>query len=169
MNDTDVIRRLMLAVERLERAADHQATQAQHAAERVQHAQAAAGDLAAIRSAEEAQFRQAMTRLFQDHQSRTELALRPAVRRAWQWLAAIGLGLALLVFGFLLLLGHEYRRLQDARARADAAEVSAEVQRAAQQVEITSCGGRPCIRLDANAPVWKSRDREYVLVDGAPR
>ena len=94
----------MLAVERLERAADHQATQAQHAAERAQHAQAAAGDLAAIRSAEEAQFRQAMARLFQDHQTRTELALRPAVRRAWQWLAAISVGLALLP-GLLLQCG----------------------------------------------------------------
>ena len=166
MNDTEVIRRLMLAVERLERAADEQSAQAYEAAGAARQAHAAAAGLAATREAEEARFHQAMTRLFQDHQSRTELALRPAVRRAWQWLAGIGVGLALLVFGFVLLLGHAYTRLQEARARADAAEVSAEVQRAAQQVEITSCGGRPCIRLDPDAPVWKSRGRAYVLVEG---
>ncbi len=72
----------------------------------------------------------------------------------------------LLVLGLGLLLNHEYGRLQDAQARADAAEVSAEVQRAARHVEISACGGRPCIRLDRDTPTWKSRGHEYVLVDG---
>ena len=61
---------------------------------------------------------------------------------------------------------HAHVRLQDAQARADAAEVSAEVQRAVRHVEISACGGRPCIRLDRDAPIWESRGRQYVLVDG---
>ena len=107
-----------------------------------------------------------MARLLEEHQRQTEFALRPAVARAWRSVILASAGLALLVLGFLLLLNHEYGRLKDAQARADAAEVSAEVQRAARHVEISACGGRPCIRLDRDTPTWKSRGHEYVLVDG---
>jgi len=81
-------------------------------------------------------------------------------------LIAIAVGFALLYIGFLLLLNHEHQRLKVAQARADAAEVSAEVRQASQHVEITSCGGRPCIRIDKNTPTWKSGGRDYILVDG---
>ncbi len=165
--ETDAIRRLMLAVERLERAADHQAEQARLSAAELQRLQAAQAGLASARDAEQAQWRQTMARLFQEQQRSTELALRPAVVRAWRGLIAASVGLALLALGFLLLLEHEYGRLKDAQARADAAEVSAEVQRAARHIEISACGGRPCIRLDRGAPTWKSGGREYVLVDGS--
>lgn len=166
MNDTDAIRRLMLAVERLERAAEQQAEQVRQSAEGLQQLHGAQAGLASARDAEEARWRQAMTRLFEEQQRQTELALRPAVARAWRSMVLASAGLALLVLGFLLLLNHEYRRLKDAQARADAAEVSAQVQRAARHVEISACGGRPCIRLDRDAPTWKSRGGEYVLVDG---
>lgn len=166
MNDTDAIRRLMLAVERLERAAGQQAGQAQESAEGLQQLHAAQARLAAARDAEEAKWRQAMVRLLEEHQRQTEFALRPAVARAWRSVILASAGLALLVLGFLLLLNHEYGRLKDAQARADTAEVSAEVQRAARHVEISACGGRPCIRLDRDTPTWKSRGHEYVLVDG---
>lgn len=166
MNDTDAIRRLMLAVERLERAADQHATQVRQATEELQRLQVAHAGLASTRDAEEAKSRQAMARLFQEQQRQMELALRPAVARAWRGMVLASAGLAALVLGFLLLLNHEYRRLRDAQARADAAEVSAEVQRAARHVEISACGGRPCIRLDPDAPTWTSQGREYVLVDG---
>lgn len=167
MNDTDAIRRLMLAVERLERTADQQAEQARQSAGELQRLHVAQAGLVSTRDAEEAKWRQAMARLFQEHQRNTELALRPAVARAWHGLILASACLALLVLGFALLLNHEYGRLKDAQARADAAEVSAEVQRAARHVEISACGGRPCIRLDRNAPTWKSRGQEYVLVDGS--
>ena len=166
MDDRDVIRRLMLAVERLERAADQQAAQARQSAAALQRLQAAQGGLAATRGAEEAEWRQAMARLFEEQRRNTELALRPAVARAWRGLILSSAALALLAIGFALLLQHAHVRLQDAQAKADAAEVSAEVQRAVRHVEISACGGRPCIRLDRDAPIWESRGRQYVLVDG---
>lgn len=128
--------------------------------------QAVQGDLTAARQGEEAKLKQAMVALFQEQQQKTESALRPAIGKVWRGFIAMAAGLALLFFGFFLLLNHEYRRLQDARARADAAEVSAAVRQASQHVTITSCGGRPCVLLDTAAPLWKSKGRDYVLVDG---
>ena len=163
MNDTDAIRRLMMAVERLEDAADKQTRQV---AEGLQQAQMANAELAAVREAEEAKLKQAMVRLFQDQQQKTEAALRPVIGKAWQGLVAVAAGFVLLYVGLLLLLHHEYQRLKDAQLRADAAEVSAEVRHASQHVEITSCGGRPCIAIDPESATWKSRGKEYFLVDG---
>ncbi|WP_299346575.1 hypothetical protein [uncultured Pseudoxanthomonas sp.] len=163
MNDTDAIRRLMLAVERLEDAADKQARQM---AEGLQHAHVANAELATAREAEEAKLRQAMVRLFQEQQQKTEVALRPVIGKAWRGLIGVAAGFALLYAGLLLLLRHEYQRLKDAQLRADAAEVSAEVRHASQHVEITSCGGRPCIAIDPESATWKSRGKEYILVDG---
>ena len=165
MNDTDAIRRLMMAVERLEDAADMQARQM---AEGLQQAHVVNAELATVREAEEAKLKHAMIRLFQDQQQRTEVALRPVVGKAWRGLIVAAAGFALLYVGLLLLLRHEYQRLKDAQVRADAAEVSAEVRQASQHVEITSCGGRPCIALDLGTPTWKSRGKEYILVDGRP-
>lgn len=50
--------------------------------------------------------------------------------------------------------------------RAERATVRAEVLEALQQVAITACDGRPCIRLEAGLRRWPSND-EYVLVDVA--
>lgn len=169
MNDTDAIRRLMIAVERLEDAAGKQAQQAREVAEGLQKVRSAETELAAAREAEEAKLKQAMVRLFQDQQQRTEGALRPVIGRVWRDLIVVAAGFALVYLAFVLLLNHEYRRLKEAEARADAAEVSAEVRRASQHVEITSCGGRPCIRLDKDTPTWKSKGNEYVLVDSDRR
>ena len=165
MADTDAIRRLMLAVERLERAADEQAAQARLANEAMQRAQAAATAAAASREAEQAAARQAMHRIFEEQQRQVALALRPAVVRAWRGVVVSAAGLGLLALAFLVLLDHEYARLREARAQADAAEVAAQVQAALAQVEISACGGRPCLRLDRQAPVWTRGGAEYVLLD----
>lgn len=165
MNDTDGIRRLMMAVERLEDAADKQARQM---ADGLQQAQQLNAGLATIREAEEAKLKQAMVRLFQDQQQKTEAALRPVVGRAWLGLVTGAVGFGVLYVGLLLLIHHEYQRLKDAQVRADAADVSAEVLQASRHVEITSCGGRPCILVDRDTPTWKSRGKEYVLVNGKP-
>lgn len=167
MSDTDAVRRLLLAVERLEASADTQAQQAREVARGLQQAHAAKLGLGSAREAEEAKLKQALVRLFQEQQHRMETALRPVTGRAWRGLIAVATGFALLYLGFFLLLGHEYGRLKDARERADAAEVSAEIRQASRHVEITSCGGRPCIRIDRHTPTWKGREGEYVLVDGA--
>lgn len=120
--------------------------------------------LHAAREREEAQFRQSMDAMFQEHRRRMELALRPAIVRAWQVVAAAAGVLILMFAGSLLLLKQANERLSAAQARAEAAEVDAQVQEAARHVEISSCGGRPCIRIDRSAATWKSEGREYVLV-----
>ncbi len=163
MNDTDSTRRLIVAVARLEETARQQEQQAVAGLQRMQAAQA---ELSTARQTEEAKFKLAMASLFRDQQHNTEAALRPVVGKAWRGLIAVAMGFVLLYVGFLLLLNHEYQRLKDAQARADAAEVSAEVQQASRHVEITSCGGRPCIRIDKDTPTWKTRGKEYILVDG---
>lgn len=165
---TEAIRRLMLAVERLERAADEQAWQARLANEELRRAQAEHAAANEARDAEQAALRQAMQRLFQEHRRQVALALRPVSVRAWRGLVVSTVGLGLLALAFLLLLDHESARLRDARAQADAAEVSAQVQAALAQVEISACGGRPCLRLDREAAVWAQGEAEYVLLDAAP-
>ncbi|RMH94144.1 hypothetical protein EBB59_02985 [Lysobacter pythonis] len=120
------------------------------------------------RAREEAHFREAMVAQFEETRQRMEAALRPKIAWAWQALAVlVGTGI-LLLGGFAVLLGRANERLRVAEARADGVEVRAEVQAALRQVEITTCGGRSCIRLDRRAPVWKNASGEYVLVDGKP-
>ena len=48
--------------------------------------------------------------------------------------------------------------------RAERARVRADVLEALQQVAITACDGRPCIKLDDGLSRWPSND-EYVFVD----
>ncbi|WP_234415078.1 hypothetical protein [Xanthomonas fragariae] len=117
------------------------------------------------REQEEAKFRQAMVALFREQQQRMEDALQPRIAWAWKIIVTLVVFSALLLGGFLLLLKHANDRLQAAYVRADAAEVRAEVQQASRHVEITSCGGRPCIKLDKQTPTWKSKAGEYILVD----
>ena len=50
--------------------------------------------------------------------------------------------------------------------RAERAHVRAEVLEALQQVTITSCDGRPCLKLEDGTPRW-SGNSDYVLVDRA--
>ncbi|RMH89098.1 hypothetical protein EBB59_10915 [Lysobacter pythonis] len=130
-----------------------------------QQSQASQEALRLAREREEAQFKQAMVALFREHQQRMEAALRPAIVRGWQIVVAVAGVLALLLAGGMLLLKQTNDRLDAARARADAIEIKAEVLEASRHVEITSCGGRPCIRLDKDAPTWKSKGNEYILVD----
>ena len=166
MSDTDALRRMMLAVERLESSADAQARQAHDALRALQQAHAAQAGLAAEREAEEARLKQAMAQMFQEQQRQAANALRPVVGRAWLGLGALAAGFVLVYVGLLVMVRHEHAQLQEARARADAAAVSAEVLQASRHVEISSCGGRPCIRIDRDTPTWKSQGGEFVLVDG---
>ncbi len=131
-----------------------------------QHTRDAQATLQAAREQEEARFRQAMAALFQEQQQRTQAAMVPAIGRAWTWTGALALAALLVLggYGFLLMLAHQ--RVQAAQARADAIELQADVLAATRQVHITSCGGRPCIKLDADAPRWSSKQGEFVLVEG---
>ncbi|PZO63362.1 MAG: hypothetical protein DI635_08815 [Pseudoxanthomonas suwonensis] len=131
-----------------------------------QHTRDAQAALHTAREQEEARFRHAMVALFQEQQQRTQAALVPAIGRAWTWTGALALGALLLLggYGFLLMLTHQ--RVQAAQARAEAIELQAYVLAATRQVQITSCGGRPCIKLDADTPRWSSKRGQYVLVDG---
>ncbi|PPV08056.1 putative membrane protein [Xanthomonas bromi] len=117
------------------------------------------------REQEEAKFRQAMVALFQAQQQRMESALLPRIAWAWKIIATLAMCLVLLLAGFFLLLNQANDQLHAARARAAAADVRADVQEAAKHVDITSCGGRPCIKLDTSTPTWKSQGSDYILVD----
>jgi anti-sigma-K factor RskA len=48
--------------------------------------------------------------------------------------------------------------------RAQRVQVQAEVLEALRHVSITSCDGRPCVKLEDGLPRWPKND-EYVLVD----
>lgn len=120
------------------------------------------------REQEEIKFKTAMVAQFQDQQQRMEAALHPRIAWAWKINAAMA-GFAVLLFaGYWLLLSQANERLRTAQARVDAIETTAEVLEASRHVEITSCAGRPCIRIDKGAPTWSSRGKDYVLVDGKP-
>lgn len=71
------------------------------------------------------------------------------------------LSLALAALAVIGVTGHLARLNID---RAERATVRAEVLEALQRVAITSCDGRPCIKLEDGLQRWPSND-EYVLVD----
>jgi hypothetical protein len=79
------------------------------------------------------------------------------------YLATAG-ALALLVLGGFGATWYQWRSFNDARARAEAAQMDAATIAAYAQVGVTSCGGRPCVKLDKKAPRWGSKG-EYVLLE----
>lgn len=133
-----------------------------------QQAVQAQAALQAAREQEETRFRQAMGMQFQDLQQRLEAALRPKVAWSWKIITVLAGFSALLLMGYGLLVKQADARLRTAQARADAMEVKAEILEASRHLEITSCGGHPCIRIDRETATWKSRGREYILVHGRP-
>ncbi|KGE51713.1 hypothetical protein WCN79_08730 [Xanthomonas axonopodis pv. vasculorum] len=130
-----------------------------------QQTQDAQAQMQATREQEEAKFKQAMVALFQAQQQRMESALLPRIAWAWKIIATLAMCFVLLLAGFFLLLNQANDQLHAARARAAAADVRADVQEAGKHVEITSCGGRPCIKLDTRTPTWKNQGSDYILVD----
>lgn len=98
-------------------------------------------------------FRQMADRLQQEQAS---LALRTRIL-GWNAIALLGLVVA------MVLGGTGYAARQNL-ARADQARVRAEVMEALQQVAITSCDGRPCLKLEDGLQRWK-KNQDYVLVD----
>lgn len=79
------------------------------------------------------------------------------------YFAIVG-AMVLLIAGGGVVLWMEWQAYGDARARTAAANVSAETAAAFAQVNMTSCGGHPCVRLDPKAPRWGDKG-QYVLVD----
>ena len=90
---------------------------------------------------------------------------RPTLSRQIRlgYFAILG-AMLLLIAGGSVVLWMEWQAYGDARARTAAANVSAETAAAFAQVNMTSCGGRPCVRLDPKAPRWGDKG-QYVLVD----
>lgn len=73
-------------------------------------------------------------------------------------------GAMLLVFaGGALLLWRQQQSYEDARARTEAAKVSADTAALYAQVGVSSCGGQPCLKLDPKAPHWGAHG-EYVML-----
>lgn len=79
------------------------------------------------------------------------------------YLAIMG-AMLLATFGGGVVLWMEKQAYEDARARTVAANVRAETAAAFAQVNMTSCGGHPCVRLDTKSPRWGDKG-QYVLVD----
>lgn len=75
----------------------------------------------------------------------------------WKLLGFAAATALLLIAGTSFVVWHNIERNRQLNVRAEVTE-------ALQQVTITSCGGRPCIKLDARARRW-GKEGEYVLVD----
>jgi hypothetical protein len=159
MQDTDaMLNRMVLTAGRLDTLLDQLQRQAADSQSAIQ----------AKREAEEARFQQTLARLFEQQQARMAAALQPQVAWAWKVLIATVAGILVLLGGAAVLLKHSVQRLQAAEARAVAAEADAEAREALRNVRISSCGGRPCIRLDRDQPTWASAQGEFVLLDDDP-
>lgn len=78
--------------------------------------------------------------------------------------AAIVGAMVLLILGGSFLLWLQRQAYDDAREQTAAAQVDADTAAAYAQVGVTSCGGRPCIKLDAKSPRWGSKG-EYILLE----
>jgi hypothetical protein len=104
------------------------------------------------------------SRTVDDSVDRTRASLRHLFRLGMGWTA---LTCALLAGAGAILIGYGFRSYTEAKARADAARVNAEVVEAYARVGMTSCGGTPCVRLDAKAPRWGTNG-QYVLVRTKP-
>jgi len=81
--------------------------------------------------------------------------------------AAIAGSTALLALGGGCLIWSEMTAYNNAVGRTAAAKIQAEVYEAYARVGLTSCGGKPCVRLDKKTPRWGNHG-EYVLVDMNP-
>jgi hypothetical protein len=76
---------------------------------------------------------------------------------------AIG-SLMVLLCGGILLIFYQTQAYRDAKQRAEAAAIDAEVAEAYRSVHIANCAGRPCVKLDNKALKW-GRDGDFVLLD----
>ncbi|HYQ22394.1 hypothetical protein [Stenotrophomonas sp.] len=90
--------------------------------------------------------------------SRQQVAMASRLRMlTWKALIALALGGAAIVGGTAFFARSNVQRAQQAK-------VEAQVLEALEQVSITSCDGRPCIKLEDGLQRW-SRNDEYILVD----
>ncbi len=78
----------------------------------------------------------------------------------WQSIIAFALAAVAIVGGTAYMARHNLQR-------AERASLEAEVMEALQHVNLTSCDGRPCVKLEAGQPRW-SRNDDYIFVDTGP-
>lgn len=97
-------------------------------------------------------------RLFADQLQRDQAAAG-AHMRLLGWKALGGLGLASVV-----VIGATAYFAWTNVQRAERASVEAQVLEALQQVSITSCDGRPCVKLEDGQARWEKND-DYILID----
>lgn len=90
----------------------------------------------------------------QESQSSAQLRMRIL---GWKSLVSLGLAAVSLAGGTAYVAWHNIKR-------AERAHVRAEVLEALSQVAITSCAGRPCVKLEDGLQRWASND-EYIFVD----
>lgn len=78
----------------------------------------------------------------------------------WKTIIAVGTAALVTVLGSGFALWHNTQRIQRT-------QVQAEVVEALRHVTVTSCDGRPCIKLAAGQPRW-DKNPDYLLVDTSP-
>lgn len=95
-----------------------------------------------------------------DQLQREQLASAAGIRAlAWKSLAAIVIASAVVAGGTAYAAWSNVQRAKDAK-------VEAQVMEALQQVSITSCDGRACVKLAEGQERWSKND-DYILVDGS--
>lgn len=77
----------------------------------------------------------------------------------WKSMVAVGTAALFTLAGTGFVAWNNVQRIQETRVRAEVLEALA-------HVTVTSCDGRPCIRLAEGQPRW-SRNDDYILVDVA--
>ncbi|TDK22665.1 hypothetical protein E2F46_12925 [Luteimonas aestuarii] len=132
-------------------------------AELVQHARTAVRDALAVeipaasRSlADTAERLQRMAEQLQFEQSAVGLRMRIL---GWKSIGSLIVAATVLAGGTAYVAWHNVKRVQRA-------QVQAEVLEALRHVTITSCDGRPCLKLEDGQERWVKND-DYVLVDGS--
>ncbi|WP_313318543.1 hypothetical protein [Stenotrophomonas sp.] len=97
-------------------------------------------------------------RAIADQLQREQLAAASGIRAlAWKALAAMVVAAAVVIGGTAYVASNNVQRAQNAR-------LEAEVMETLQQVKITACDGKPCVKLSDGQQRW-SRNDDYILVD----
>ncbi|MGY1459225.1 MULTISPECIES: hypothetical protein [unclassified Luteimonas] len=76
---------------------------------------------------------------------------------AWKSIVAVGAAAFLTIAGSSFIVWNNAQRIQHTQVQADVLE-------ALRHVTVTSCDGRPCMKLAQGQPRW-SKNADYILVD----
>ncbi|WP_313642938.1 hypothetical protein [Stenotrophomonas sp.] len=101
-------------------------------------------------------------RAIADQLQREQLAAASGIRAlAWKALVAMLVAAVAIVGGTAYVASNNLQRAENAK-------LEAQVMEALQQVQITACDGKPCVKLSEGQQRWQRND-DYILVDTSAR